>query len=87
MTSVINKGDVVYWARIIHETGIYEVLELKIRTVEPDYFVGTEKRSKQAFIFPYDYVGETILKEREPILRMVQEAEKNKKEFTTGGDE
>ena len=44
----IKKGDILYVARIIPSCGIYEIIELKIRTVEDTYFVGTDKYTKQA---------------------------------------
>ena len=53
---VTNKKDTVYYARIIPTTGIYEVCELHIRTVEDDYFVGIDKRDKHAYLFGYNAI-------------------------------
>ena len=47
---VLNKGDTVYYARIIPSTGIYDLCELKIRTIYPDSFVGVDKHTKQALV-------------------------------------
>ena len=33
MYSTINKGDMVYYARIQKKNGIYDMRELKVRTV------------------------------------------------------
>ena len=44
---VLNKGDILYFSRIIPKTGIYDVCELYIRTVEETYFVGIDKKDKQ----------------------------------------
>ena len=41
---VLNKGDILYFARIIPKIGIYDVCELNIRTVEETYFVGVDKK-------------------------------------------
>lgn len=41
---VLNKGDILYFSRIIPKTGIYDVCELYIRTVEETYFVGIDKK-------------------------------------------
>lgn len=38
----LHKGDYVYFARIIPKQGIYDVLDLKIRTVEDTYFVAQD---------------------------------------------
>ena len=40
----MKKQDILYYARIVPRTGIYEVCELLIRTVEESYFVGIDKR-------------------------------------------
>ena len=82
----IGIGDVVYWARIHHETGIYEICELKVRTVYPDIFVGVDKDSKRAFVLNYDECDETVFDNREFALKLVKEAEKNKKAFTEEND-
>ena len=78
---VINVGDVIYWARIRHETGIYEVCELYVRTVYPESFVGVDKRSKQAYIIGYDECGISVFDDRETVLSVVKEAEKRKQTF------
>ena len=45
----LKKKDIVYYARIIPNTGIYEVCELIIRTVADDYFAGMDKRDKRTY--------------------------------------
>lgn len=76
---VINKGDKLYFARIIPKVNIYDVCELRIRTVEKDYFVGIDKRDKQAHVFGYNRLDEDLFKNRSDALKKVQLAEKNKK--------
>lgn len=76
---MLLKGQVVYYARIMPTVDVYEVLELKIRTVEDDYFVGTEKRSKHAYLFGNSAIDKYIFKDRKMALDLVKEAEKNKK--------
>ena len=76
---VLNKGDILYFSRIIPKTGIYDVCELYIRTVEETYFVGIDKKDKQAHIFGYDRINEDIFDNRKDALNEVQRAEKNKK--------
>jgi hypothetical protein len=46
----IKKRDILYYARIVPSTNIYEVIELIVRTVEDSYFVGIDKRDKHAFL-------------------------------------
>ena len=77
----LTKGQVLYYARIMPTVGLYEILELKIRTVEDDYFVGTEKNTKRAYLFGYSTIGKYVFKDRKQALDLVKEAEKNKKEI------
>lgn len=47
----VQKGKMVYYARMLKPVGIYEVCDLYVRTVRDDYFVGTDKRDKHAYLF------------------------------------
>ena len=79
---MVIKGQIVYYARIIETAGIYEVLELKIRTIEETYFVGTEKNTKHAYLLSNSYLDKLVFKDRKRVLKLVKEAEKNKKEIS-----
>ena len=79
--SELKKQDIMYYARILPASGIYDVLELKIRTVENDWFVGIEKRDKQAFLFSNSLIGKCIFANRNKALEVVKDAEANKKEI------
>ena len=78
--SDLKKKDIVYYARIMPSSGIYDVLELKVRTVEEDWFVGIEKRDKQAFLFADTDINKIIFVDRNKALNLVKTAEANKKE-------
>ena len=78
--SELNKNDVVYYARIIPSSGIYDIIELKIRTVEDNWFVGLDKRDKHAYLFQNDAINQTIFIDRKKALKKVKDAESNKKE-------
>lgn len=82
MEKKINKGDVLYWARIIPDCDYYEIEELKIRTVEDDYFVGTNNRNKQAYLFSYSKLDKILFVNRKSALAIIKEAEKNKKKVS-----
>ena len=75
----LKKKDIVYYARIIPSSGIYDVYELIVRTVEDDWFVGLEKRDKQAFLFSNSDFNKTVFKNRNKALEIVKTAEANKK--------
>lgn len=77
MKDKIKKGMVVYYAQCLSTAGIFEVLELKIRTVEDNWFVGTEKREKHAYLFYDKELGRTIFFDRNEALEIVKDAEKD----------
>lgn len=73
----LNKGDIVYYARIFPSLDIFEVIDLKIRTVENNYFVGTEKRTKRAYLFNNNKINKIIYLNRNEALNITKDAEKN----------
>lgn len=73
----IKKGTVVYFARILPRVGIYDLCELKIRTVEDDYFCGSDKRDKHAYLFSYNSLNKIIFIDRKECLETIHMAEKN----------
>ena len=80
---IIHKRDTVYYTRIFPTLGIYDLEELQIRTVTDDYFVGTEKRTKKAYLFSYDLIDKTVFINRKEAVDKIKEAEKNKVEVST----
>ena len=76
----LKKKDKLYYARIIESSNIYDVLELTVRTVHDDWFVGVEKRDKQAFLFFNSDIGNRVFLDRKDALEKVINEEKNKKE-------
>lgn len=72
----LKKKDRLYYARIIPKTGIYEVCEVLIRTVEDTWFVAIDKRDKHAYLFVYDDIGKILFYERNVALTKVIDAEK-----------
>ena len=57
--------------------GIFDVYELKIRTIEDTYFVGTDKRDKRAYLFSYNAVGNCIFSNRKDAVDKAISAEEN----------
>ena len=77
MNEIHKIGDIVYYARIMPTLGIYDVCELKIRTVTGTYFVGTDKRDKRAYLFSYNAVGKYIFSNRKDAVEKAIVAEEN----------
>ncbi len=80
---ILHKFDIVYHTRIYPSLGMYDLDELKIRTITENYFVGIEKYTKKAFLFPYSSIGKTVFINRKDALKIVKEAEKNREEVST----
>ena len=76
----LRKNDILYYARIMPTLGLYDVYDLKIRTIDEEnrWFCGMEKRTKIAYLFSYDNIGKTIFFDRKEALKVVKQAEKNK---------
>ena len=77
MNEIHKIGDIVYYARIMPTLGIYDVCELKIRTITDTYFVGMDKRDKRAYLFSYNAVGKCIFSNRKDAVEKVIAAEEN----------
>lgn len=74
---IVKKGDVVYYSQCLEPVGVFEVLELTIRTVEDSWFVGIEKKEKQALLFSYKDIDRCIFFDRKDALMTVKEAQSN----------
>lgn len=82
MFKTLNKGDIVYYARIQKKNGTYDLCELKVRTVEDTYFAGVDKKDKRAYLFGYNALGDYVFQDRGEALRKVKNAEKDKVEVS-----
>jgi hypothetical protein len=78
MFKTLNKKDILFYARIIPTTGIYEVCELTVRTVTDSWFTGMDKRDMHVYMFDYDDLGSTVFENRDTALKVMQKAENNK---------
>lgn len=78
----LKKKQVVYYARVVPNM-IYDVCELIVRTIDKDWFVGSDKRDKHAYLMPYSDFGKDVFFIRNEALKVVKEAEKNRKVFYT----
>jgi hypothetical protein len=77
-----KKKDVLYYANISHPVGYYNLCELIIRTIADDYFVGTDKKDKHAYLFSYNDYNKIIFKDRKKALKVLKEAEKNRRKIS-----
>ena len=77
MNEIYKIGDIVYYARIMPTLGVYDVCELKIRTITDTYFVGMDKRDKRAYLFSYNAVGKCIFSNRKDAVEKAIATEEN----------
>lgn len=75
----LKLKDKVYYAQALHRVGVYNVLELTIRGLYDTYFVGIEKRDKQAYLFNYSELDKSVFLNRKDALDFVQVEEDKKK--------
>ena len=78
MNDKIRKNDIVYYARIMPKLDVYDVYELRVRTVENTYFSIIDKRDKKSYLFSYNDIGKTVFFDWQEAVDKTKEAEKNK---------
>ena len=79
----LTKGQKVYYARILEPVGVFEVIEVKLRTVEDMWFAGIENRTKHAYLFSNKDINKNVFFDRDEALDIVKAAEENcKKTFS-----
>lgn len=67
----MEKGSVVFFARVVPSCNLYDVRELIIRTVEDDHYVGYDTKTAQAFLFSDSDIERTIFFTRSDALSYV----------------
>lgn len=77
----LHKCSVVYYARLIPKNHVYEVCELKIRTVEETWFVGVDKRDKHAYLLNTTDINQTVFEKRQDALSLVKEMQNTDEEY------
>lgn len=75
----VKKKDIIYYARVHETIGIFEVLELKVRTVDSRYIVGVDKGSQVSFIVLRNDWNKIAFANREDALKIVLEREEKYK--------
>ena len=77
----LHKGSVVYYARLIPKNHVYEVCELKIRTIEETWFVGVDKRDKHAYLLNTADINQTVFEKRQDALSLVKKMQNTDEEY------
>lgn len=77
----LTRGDKVYYARALIPVDIFDLYDLKVRTVGNDWFTAYEDKSNQVFLFNEKDIGETVFKNRKEALENLNEKKKNRKKI------
>lgn len=79
----IKKGMTVYYSQCLDFCGVFELLELRIRTVEDGWFAAIEDKTKHVYLFYDKSIGKEIFFDRKEALDVVKAAEENcKRKFS-----
>lgn len=75
----MERGNLVYYARIHPTVNTYDLCELRVRTLYDHSFVGVDKHDKRAYVVDFSEIGGTVFFTRAEALEKVKEAESNKR--------
>ena len=74
---MIDVGNIVFYARVIPQCDIYEVLSLTVRTSHDDgWCVGVDSDTRQAYPFNKEDEGTLIFFNEKEAIAVVKEAKK-----------
>lgn len=71
-------SDILYYAQILPNVGIYNVCEMIVCTLYEDYFACMDKREKKRYLFNYSDIDRILFANRLEALTLVTDAEKDK---------
>ena len=74
----VKIKDKLYYARVHHNTGTYDVCDLIVQSTRDAYFAATDKRDKHRYLFSYNDINKLIFFDREDALKIVLEAQANR---------
>ena len=77
MDEIYKIGNTIYYARIMPTLGVYDVYDIKIRTIADTWFLGVEKRDKKVFLFPYSAIDKYVFLNRKDAVDVATNAEEN----------
>lgn len=72
----MDIGERIYFARAVPLCDIYDVIELNVRTVKNNWFVGVDTNTHQAFPFDTSDIGTLIFSTQKEAENIVKAAKK-----------
>lgn len=80
MKEEFTIGQIVFYTRILPTAGIYDLLEIKLRTVEDTYIVGCDEKDHTAYLVSEIEAETCIFMSRKDALNKIKEEKKKGKE-------
>ena len=80
MKEEFKIGQIVFYTRILPKVGIYDLLEIKLRTVEDTYIVGCDEKDHTAYLISEIEAETCIFTSRKDALNKIREEKKKGKE-------
>lgn len=74
----VIKGEKVYYARVLIPVDVFDLCDLRVRTVGENWFSACEEKTHQAFIFNNKDLGTRVFKDRKEALKVVKDGQKNR---------
>lgn len=77
----LKIGDTLYYAQIMISLGLYEVIELKVRTIaeledgSDSYFCGIDVKDERAYVFNFEDLENIVFRDRDKCLFLVNQTE------------
>ena len=78
---MIKKKDIVYYARIIPNCGIYDLCELKVRGVYDSYFTGIDKHDKHVFLLNFSDIDKDSFCQSQRSIRENKRSRETQKDY------
>lgn len=80
MKEDFSIGQIVVYTRILPTAGVYDLLEIKLRTVEDTYIVGCDEKDHTAYLVSEIEAETCIFTSRKDALNKIKEEKKKGKE-------
>ena len=73
---MVEKNSIVYFERCVPTCDIYDTLQLSIRSVGDNWFVGVDTTTRQAYPFDRDNIGVLIFSNKKEADEVVETLKK-----------
>lgn len=72
----LQRGDNVYFVRVIPKLDIYELLDLHIVSIYDEYCTGADSKTKQTFLFSKNDYEQVLFLDRKMALEVLEKLQR-----------